>query len=238
MPVRQAGATITVVLLAERKRTPWEVSSCSRCVSCSRNPTSVGSPRKAAFGSTLWLGPWSLPPRSRGDTLRSEPQGPPKGSGDESPREWRPNPEQASPAGSPRLNDAVRRCSLDRPPLSGGKTSAPGHGRSRSASDDAPNDPVPLGTRARSPTPSVEAPPSGVAPMTGCAAAPKSIGVLPRANHRPTRERTGNPMTRRCGDTLQWRRRTWEVERACARTCTFNPDVEKPHGRAQLTTSR
>lgn len=34
MPVRQAGATITVALLAERNRTPWEVSSGSRCVSC------------------------------------------------------------------------------------------------------------------------------------------------------------------------------------------------------------
>jgi hypothetical protein len=45
--VRQADTTITVALLAERNRTPWEVSSCSRCVSCVEEPHlgELSSPR-------------------------------------------------------------------------------------------------------------------------------------------------------------------------------------------------
>lgn len=163
MPVRQAGATITVAPLAERKRTPWEVSSGSRCVSCAEvshfgglSPTQ-GSLRVQPCGSVLGR----RRPVTRDDTPRSEPQGPPKGSGDEPPREWRPNPEQASPAGSPRLNDAVRRCSLDRPPPSGGTTSAPGRGRSRSASVVAPNDPVPPRDASSLAHPERRSPPSG-----------------------------------------------------------------------------
>jgi hypothetical protein len=56
--------------------------------------------------------------------------------------------------------------------------------------------------------------------------------------HRPKQERHQEPMTRRCGDTLQWRRRTREVERVCACTRAFESDVGKPQGRAHLNKLR
>jgi len=64
--------------------------------------------------------------------------------------------------------------------------------------------------------PELRVPPAGAAPIAGCAVANLfRTGALPRARTEPNQARHRNPMTRRCGDTLQWRRRTGGRARRC-----------------------
>lgn len=225
-----------MAFLAERNRTPWEVSSCSRCVSCGGNPFRWEPEARQTSGHPAernLLAASPLAERHPSGELRKGPEG----SGDEPSRKRRP---QSGATRLPAREMQFDAGSLDRPPLSGGKTSAPGRGRVRSASDEATNDPVLLvgslaSSLAKNPTGFETHPRVSLEP--GAQQPPNRPVFCPA--HTPAEAGThGNPMTRRCGDTLQWRRRTGEVERALACNRAFNPDVGRPQGRALLTISR
>jgi hypothetical protein len=169
--------------------------SCSRCVSCAQGPTSVESPREANFRAasvTQCL--------SRCSPLAVEQPG--SRSEAESPESLRSSRHasgdvigaRVSWSGYARPEDAARRRSLDRPPPQGGKTTAPGLGRSRSAREKrrairfcrAP----PSRARSWSQTLDLRVPPAGEAPIAGCAVATWFRSVFCPA-HAPLESRTG-----------------------------------------------